>query len=137
MKRMRRLWMAFILPLISLGGLGLSLNLGAPAALAQGGLLKAQPHGVDITRFPTVTVFFQLVDLSRGLPTAQRVEVRSVREAAGDPIGRMEARSGGSGGRYCDPPGCQPEHSQPPIPRLYRGTPSERGSRVCVQGGPG
>ena len=35
MKRMRRLWMAFILPLISLGGLGLSLNLGAPAALAQ------------------------------------------------------------------------------------------------------
>jgi len=80
MKRMRRLWMAFILPLISLGGLGLSLNLGAPAALAQGGLLKAQPLGVDITRFPTVTVFFQLVDLSRGLPTAQRVEVRSVRE---------------------------------------------------------
>uniref|UniRef100_UPI002ADE0F8F hypothetical protein n=1 Tax=Thermoflexus sp. TaxID=1969742 RepID=UPI002ADE0F8F len=80
MKRMRRLWMAFILPLISLGGLGLSLNLGAPAALAQGGLLKARPLGVDITRFPTVTVFFQLVDLSRGLPTAQRVEVRSVRE---------------------------------------------------------
>ncbi len=80
MKRMRRVWIAFIMPLISLGGLGLLLNLGAPAALAQDGLLKAQPLGVDITRFPTVTVFFQLVDLSRGLPTAQRVEVRSVRE---------------------------------------------------------
>ncbi|MCS6963660.1 FHA domain-containing protein [Thermoflexus sp.] len=42
------------------------------AAHAQGGILTARIYGIDVTQFPTVTAFLQVVDLNAGLPVPQQ-----------------------------------------------------------------
>ncbi|MBO9361871.1 MAG: FHA domain-containing protein [Thermoflexus sp.] len=80
MKGKHGMRMALALSLGALAGLGLFLILLAPPVSAQGGILAVRGYGVDVTQFPTVTVFFQLVDLSTGLPSNQLVRVDSLLE---------------------------------------------------------
>jgi pSer/pThr/pTyr-binding forkhead associated (FHA) protein len=80
MKGKHGMRMALALSLGVLAGLGLFLILLAPPASAQRGILAVRGYGADVTQFPTVTVFFQLVDLSTGLPADQPVRVASLQE---------------------------------------------------------
>jgi hypothetical protein len=80
MKGKHGMRMALALSLGALAGLGLFLILLAPPVSAQRGILAVRGYGVDVTQFPTVTVFFQLVDLSTGLPSNQPIKVDSLLE---------------------------------------------------------
>ncbi|WP_299285403.1 FHA domain-containing protein [Thermoflexus sp.] len=80
MKGKHGMRMALALSLGVLAGLGLFLILLAPPVSAQRGILAVRVYGVDVTQFPTVTVFFQLVDLSSGLPSNQPIKVDSLLE---------------------------------------------------------
>jgi len=80
MKGKHGMRMALAISLGALAGLGLFLILLAPPVSAQRGILAVRGYGADVTQFPTVTVFFQLVDLSTGLPSNQPIKVDSLLE---------------------------------------------------------
>ena len=80
MRKTHRVWVVMLLSMGMVGGLGFLLASSSHPAGAQGSILAARVHGVDVTAFPTVTVFFQLIDLAGGVPWDQRVQKISVLE---------------------------------------------------------
>ncbi len=49
-------------------------------AYAQGNILAARIYGVDLTRFPTVTVSLQVINLNDGVPVSEKPQVVSIVE---------------------------------------------------------
>jgi len=65
--------LGILLPgLLTMVGIGITWQSSWAGEHAQAGILAPRIHGVDVTQFPTVTLFLQVIDLSTGAPVPQK-----------------------------------------------------------------